>query len=54
MSGEKIYEGLKARGVLVRYLGGRLSGYVRITVGSREDTDALLAAAREVCKEAKI
>lgn len=54
LSGEKIYEGLKARGVLVRYLGGRLSGYVRITVGSREDTDALLAAAREVCKEAKI
>ena len=51
IGGEELYLALKARGVLVRWLGGALSDYVRITVGSREQCDALLAAVRDVLKE---
>lgn len=51
ISGEELYTRLKARGVLVRYLGGDLADYVRITVGSREQNDFLTDAVRAVLKE---
>ena len=39
---------LKARGILVRYLGGSLAGYLRITIGTAEQMAALLAAIDEI------
>ncbi len=44
-SGEELYTGLKANGVLVRFFKkNRLDKYLRITIGTREQMDALLAA----------
>lgn len=51
IGGEEMYLALKERGVLVRYLGGKLSGYVRITVGSARENDVLLAAVKDIIKE---
>ncbi|MFO8013194.1 MAG: histidinol-phosphate transaminase [Phycisphaerae bacterium] len=49
---EALYDGLKSRGVLVRYWNlPRLDDKVRITVGTPEETDALLAAARDLVEE---
>ena len=48
-SGKELYEGLKARGVLVRYFDQpRLKPYVRITVGTREQMRTLMLMLREV------
>ena len=44
-SGRKVYEELRARGVLVRHFQKeRISEFCRITVGSKEENDALLSA----------
>ncbi len=44
-SGEELYKGLKANGVLVRFFNKpRLDKYLRITIGTKEQMDALLAA----------
>ena len=44
-----IYEGLKDRGVLVRYFNApRIDGYVRITVGNKEQMDAFFEALAQV------
>lgn len=52
ISGEKMYLALKNKGVLVRYFDKKaIKDYVRITVGSDEDTDALLKATASVIKE---
>lgn len=52
LSGKAVYEGLKERGVLVRFFDKpRISEFVRITVGSDEECKALIAAANEVVKE---
>ncbi|MCE5343571.1 MAG: histidinol-phosphate transaminase [Eubacteriales bacterium] len=54
MDGKTYYEKLKARGVLVRYLSQpTLTRYVRITVGSVGQMDALLTATRDILKEEK-
>ncbi|HWP34571.1 MAG TPA: histidinol-phosphate transaminase [Thermodesulfobacteriota bacterium] len=52
---QRVYEGLKARGVLVKLIppfdlagGGRLPGGLRITVGTPAEHDRLLAALAEV------
>ena len=48
LSGREVYEQLRARGVLVRHFQKpRISEYCRITVGSREENDALLRALGE-------
>ena len=47
----ELYEQLKARKVLVRYFKQqRIADYVRITVGTDEETDKLLAAIAEIHK----
>ena len=51
--GEKLYLELKRRGVLVRHFGAdRIKDFVRITIGTREQTDVLLAKTDEILKEA--
>ena len=51
ISGENLYKKLKEKGVLVRYFDKpRLKDFVRITVGTREETDELLTAIGEVLK----
>lgn len=53
ISGETLYELLKEKGVLVRHFDKeRICDYVRITVGTAEDTRALLAAI-DAIKEGK-
>jgi len=49
VSGETLYRELKNRGILVRHFT-KLPDYVRITIGTREEMDALLAAVREIIK----
>ena len=52
LSGNAVYEGLKERGVLVRYFDKpRINDYVRITIGSKDDCVALISAAKSVVKE---
>ena len=46
---EGMYTALRERGILVRYFSGeRVREYLRITVGTREQMDALLCAIREI------
>lgn len=48
----EVHEGLVARGVLVRSFhaaGGRMGKHLRITIGTREENDAMLAALAEAC-----
>lgn len=52
VSGRELYNKLKERGILVRYLGDRrIENFVRITVGNREQMDALIAAVKEILCE---
>ena len=47
-----MYRALKQRGVLVRYWDKpALRNYVRVTIGSRPQMDAFLAAVDDVRKE---
>lgn len=49
--GAKEYmEALRERGILIRYLGGALSDWVRITIGTPGQMDALLDATDEILK----
>ena len=48
IDGKNLYISLKEKGVLVRYLGGKISDYVRITIGSREQMETLLKKIKEV------
>ncbi|MBE6575190.1 MAG: histidinol-phosphate transaminase [Ruminococcaceae bacterium] len=46
---EGMYTALRERGILVRYFSGaRVREYLRITVGTREQMDALLCAIRDI------
>lgn len=54
VDGGEIYRELRARGVLVRHFESpRIAQYNRITVGSREQMDALIAALTEILEEKK-
>ena len=49
ISAEAIYTKLRGKGILVRYFNKpRISGYLRITVGTDEEMDALLKAIDEI------
>ncbi len=49
ISGGDLYAKLKDRGILVRYFDTeRLRPYVRITIGTREQMDAMLTAIKEI------
>lgn len=53
ISGKKLYEELKKRGILVRYLGDkRIADYVRITVGTKEQMIALIFATVKILESA--
>ncbi len=52
ISGGEYYQKLKQRGVLVRYFpGARTEAFVRITIGTREQMDALLSATKSIFAE---
>ena len=49
ISGEQLYLQLKQRAILVRYFNApRIHDYCRITIGTREQVDALLGAIRSI------
>ena len=49
MTAEAIYTKLRGKGILVRYFNKpRISGYLRITIGTDEEMDALLKAVDEI------
>ena len=53
MSGEAYYKGLKQKGVLVRYFNDpKLKAFVRITIGSAAQMQALLDTTKELFEEA--
>ena len=50
----ELFEALKEAGIYVRYFPGERTGnYLRITVGTKEQTEALLSFLREYLKEGK-
>ncbi len=54
MSGGDYYEALRTHGILVRHFNGvRTADYVRITIGSRAEMDALLTATDEILTNAR-
>ena len=53
-SAEYLYKTLKENGVLVRYFNkARLSNYLRITIGSKEEMDILLSKLEKIMEESK-
>ena len=51
ISGKELYEKLRAKGILVRYFGSnRISNFVRITVGTMEQMEALVSAVADILK----
>lgn len=49
MSGKKLYEELKRRGVLVRHFDiNRISNYLRISIGTKEQMEILVNTVREI------
>ena len=49
LSAAELYSGLRQRGILVRYFDKpRIDSFVRITIGTRNEMEALLAAVREM------
>ena len=54
LDGKTLYQKLKVRGVLVRHFDkARISDYVRITVGTLEEMQALVTKIGEILEEAK-
>lgn len=52
ISGGDLYKKLKERGILVRYFNTeRLSGYVRITIGTHQQMESLLGAVSGILEE---
>lgn len=52
LTGEFLYSELKKRGILVRHFDSeKIKDYIRITIGTKEDMDALLAILKEMSDE---
>ena len=48
-TGEKLYQALRERGIIVRHFKNpRITGYLRITVGTDEQSQELLKALQEI------
>lgn len=56
IDGEALYKALKAKGILVRHFAkpARIADYLRITIGSRAQMEALLSAMAEINNEQEI
>ena len=49
LTGQEVYEGLRARGILVRHFDReRIKNYNRISIGTMEDMERLVAAMKEI------
>jgi histidinol-phosphate aminotransferase len=54
IDGERLYSELRARGILVRHFGKeRIKNFNRITIGTPEQTDALLEAVADILEKEK-
>ena len=54
ISGERIYTALREKGILVRHFTApRIAEYNRITIGAREEMEALVRAMQEILEENK-
>ena len=52
ISGKQLYQSLKERGILVRYLGDAcIQNYVRITIGTMEQMQILLNTIEQILQE---
>jgi len=52
LTGREYYERLKERGILVRYLSGKvLEDYVRISIGTKEQMERLIKATEQILRE---
>lgn len=52
--GGELYRALKEKGILVRYFGStRLAPFVRITIGTKDQMEALLVAVEQILEERK-
>ena len=50
--GKQLYLDLKARGILVRHFDTpRLTDYVRVTIGSKEEMESFIAAVKNILEE---
>ena len=51
IGGRRYYEELRERGILVRHFDkDRIRGYVRITIGTRQQMEALISATKEIMR----
>ena len=52
ISGEEFYGALRERNILVRHLKNeRIKNHVRITIGKKEEMNALILATKEILKQ---
>lgn len=55
ISGKRLYQKLKERGILVRYLGDEcIKNYIRITIGTKEQMQRLLQTAARILQEEQV
>lgn len=53
LAGKELYQGLRARGILVRHFDKpRITDFVRITIGTKEQMDSLLNSLKEMLTDA--
>ncbi len=51
-AGAKLYQGLRDRGIIVRHFKSeRIKEFLRITIGTNDQTNELLVALKEICAE---
>ena len=52
VSGQKLYEKLKERGILVRHFSDeRIKDFIRVSIGTRAQTEQFLRAVIEIVRE---